>query len=78
MVSFIQWLREHTIICTTAKEKTVLDEIALDKEFPKTVRKYVILDSLNQKNYSKRKIDIVDTYYYEYIKYINSASDPER
>lgn len=78
MLSFIQWIRTHTIFCTSANEKIVLDEIAFDENFPETVRKYIILDYLESKGFGKRKIHIVDTYYNDYIKYINRASDPER
>lgn len=78
MLSFIQWIRTHTIFGTPTNEKIVLDEIACDENFPETVRKYIILDYLESKGFGKQKMYIVDTYYNEYIKYINRASDPER
>lgn len=78
MLSFIQWIRTHTIFGIPTNEKILLDEIAYDESFPETVRKYIILDYLESKGFGKRKIHIVDTYYNEYIRYINCASDPER
>lgn len=78
MLSFIKWIRSYTIIGVPINEKLVLDEIACDESFPETVRKYVILDYLDSKSFGKRKINIVDAYYNEYIKYISFASDPER
>lgn len=78
MLSFIEWLRTRTIIGVTDKEKEVLDEIVKYEDFPQTVRKYIILDYLDNKKFGKRKINIVDTYYYEYLKYINLACDPDK
>ncbi len=77
MLSFIQFIRQTPWI-TNTKNCEVLEEIATDKDFPETVKKWVILDYLDSKKMPKRKIDIVDGFFYEYIKYINHACDPEK
>ncbi|MBQ8921022.1 MAG: hypothetical protein IJ060_02550 [Oscillospiraceae bacterium] len=78
MLSFIQWVREVPMIGIPTAEKEVLDEIALDPDFPQTVRFHVILDYLTGKKYGKRKIGLVQNNYNEYIKYISRAADPDK
>lgn len=73
MLSFIEWIRSHVIITKSEEEKQVLDEISADSDFPQTVKKWVILDYLDSQNAGKRKINVIDTYYHDYIKYISQA-----
>ena len=78
MLSFIQFVREVPMIGIPTAEKEVLDEIAVDADFPQTVRFHVILDYLTEKKFGKRKIDLVRINYNEYIKYISRATDPNK
>lgn len=78
MMSFINWVRCHTIITRNQNESDVLDKISADTNFPKTVRKWIVLDYLNLQKYNKSEINIIDDYFHQYIKYINHAVDPDK
>lgn len=73
MLSFIEWIRSRVIITKSEEEDQILDEIAADPDFPKTVKRWEILDYLDSRKMGKRKINVIDTYYHEYIKYISHA-----
>ena len=76
MLSFIDWLRECTIITKSENEDKCLNKIASDKAFPQSVCLWIMLDYLD-KSYSKEEIDIfVSVYHKNYIKYISSAVNP--
>lgn len=73
MISFINWIRERTIITKDVQESEVLNRISADSNFPQTVKKWEILNYLDSQKFKKSEINIVDIYYHEFIKYISHA-----
>lgn len=64
MLSFKSWLKSKVII--DFDNKQTLDDFVADKDFPESVRKYVILDYLNKKA-NNDVVAVFEDYYEDYI-----------
>lgn len=64
MLSFKGWLKSKVIV--DFENKQTLDDFVADKDFPESVRKYVILDYLNKRANSD-VVAVFEDYYEDYI-----------